>query len=172
MSIPELIKRLITHKAIAIKIRDKFNIFFENNEVLQLLETLSEDLNPAKFTDLNRLKKTKLINDDKQLEQHKFFQGWFQGDGDKAGKYLQSFANKPEEAQETKKFSTEMREWGDYLKKLPDANNIPDWRVVYAGGDDFLGIFYDRKNAIDCVNFFSKFNSDTWNKSHQKKNNS
>ncbi|MEO1372949.1 MAG: type III-B CRISPR-associated protein Cas10/Cmr2 [Cyanobacteria bacterium J06635_10] len=162
LSVPELIKRLITHKAIAIEIKVKFNKVFEDNEVLQGLEILSEDLNPERFTDLNRLKKTKLINDDKQLEQHKFFQGWFQGDGDKAGKYLQSFANKPEESDKTAEFSLEMMKWGDYFKKLPESNKIPDWRVVYAGGDDFLGVFYNRKDAIDCVNFFSSFKQDIW----------
>ena len=169
LSVPELIKRLITHKAVAIKIKEQFNQFFKDNEVLNGLEKLSEDLNPQRFTDLNRLKKTKRINDKQQLEQEKFFQGWFQGDGDKAGEYLKSFANKPEEAEKTTEFSLEMREWGDYLKKLPDSNKIPDWRIVYAGGDDFLGVFYDRKNANDCLTFFSKFKSDTWNESHPKK---
>ena len=169
LSLPELIKRLITHKGVATEIKEKFNKLFEDSEVLQELENLSEDLNPERFTDINRLKKTKLINDNQQLEQHKFFQGWFQGDGDKAGEYLKSFANKPEESEKTAEFSLEMREWGDYFKKLPKNKTIENWRVIYAGGDDFLGVFYDRKKADDCVAFFSKFKNDTWNESHPKK---
>jgi CRISPR-associated protein Cmr2 len=169
LSIPELIKRLITHKAVAEKLKECFNKSFEDNKLLNEFEKLSEDLNPQRFTDLNRLKKTKLINDKQQLEQNKFFQGWFQGDGDKAGDYLKSFANKPEEAQEIEKFSREMREWGDYLKNLPKSKAIANWRIIYAGGDDFLGVFYDRKEATDCVKFFSKFKSDTWNEPEKKK---
>ena len=56
-----------------------------------------------------------------------------------------------------------MREWGDYFKKLPESSNIPNWRVVYAGGDDFLGVFYNRENAVDCVDFFSTFKKKIWN---------
>ncbi|GAX41502.1 hypothetical protein NIES4075_24750 [Tolypothrix sp. NIES-4075] len=168
LSLPELIKRLITHKAVAEKLKERFNKCFQDNKLLNEFEKLSEDLNPQRFTDLNRFKKTKLINDKQQLEQNKFFQGWFQGDGDKAGDYLKSFANKSEESDKTKEFSTEMRKWGDYFKNLPKSKAIANWRVVYAGGDDFLGVFYERKDATDCVKFFSSFKHDTWNEGKVK----
>ena len=156
LSVPELIKRLITHKAVATKIEERFNQLFKDNKVLNELEQLSEDLNPESFTDLNRFNQ-------------KSFQGWFHGDGDNARKYFQSLANRPEESEKTQEFSLEMREWGDYFKKLPESSNIPNWRVIYAGGDDFLGVFYNRKTAIDCVNFFSRFKSDIWNENNTTK---
>ena len=56
-----------------------------------------------------------------------------------------------------------MREWGNYFQKLPKNSMIFNWRVIYAGGDDFLGVFYKRKDAVDCVKFLSRFKTDTWN---------
>jgi len=171
LSIPELIKRLITHKAIADRLTERLKNYYGNNGVIlknfaQQVNKLSEDLKPTSFTDLSRLNKNKRTGE--QIKQEKFWSGWFQGDGDKAGEYLKSFANKDEEAEEIEKFSTEMREWGDYFKKLPESKTIANWRVVYAGGDDFLGVFYNRKDAVDCVKFFSKFKADTWNEGKVK----
>lgn len=165
LSLPELIKRLITHKAIAIKIKENFNKTFEDSEIFQDLEILSEDLNPQSFTDLNRLKKIKLINDNKQLEQQKFFQGWFQGDGDKAGEYLKKFPHK------THDFSKEMRDWGKWFKN----KSLKFGRVIYAGGDDFLGVFFDREDEKEklkpsyCVNWFEDFKSKIWHENKTTK---
>ena len=161
LSVPELIKRLITHNVISEKLTERLKNVYGNNGVIlknlaQQINQLSDDLNPTTFKDLSRFKDN-------------FYTGWFQGDGDKAGEFLKSFANTPEEAQETKKFSLEMREWGSYFQKLPKNHEIKNWRVIYAGGDDFLGAFYNRTNANDCVNFFSKFKSDTWNQPEPKK---
>ncbi|MGH8001365.1 MAG: Cas10/Cmr2 second palm domain-containing protein, partial [Brasilonema sp.] len=176
LSVPELIKRLITHNVIADKLTERLKQAFGNNGVIlknlaQQIKQLSEDLKPTRFTDLSRLNNNERTGE--QIKQDKFWTGWFQGDGDKAGEYLKSFANKDTEAEEITKFSTEMREWGDYFKKLLESKTIANWRVVYAGGDDFLGVFYDRKHAVDCVNFFSRFKTDTWNegkvKSEEKK---
>jgi CRISPR-associated protein Cmr2 len=176
LSIPELIKRLITHKVIADKLIESLKKVFGNNglilkDIAQPINQLSSDLNPTKFTDLSRLNKNQ--NTGKETQQEKFWTGWFQGDGDQAGEYLKSFAPTQKEAQEIEKFSREMREWGNYLKELPKNKTIADWRIIYAGGDDFLGVFYHRKNAADCVKFLSRFKSDTWNegkiKSEEKK---
>lgn len=155
LSVPELIKRLITHNAIADKLTEQLKQFLGNHGVIlknlaQQINQLSDDLNPTRFTDLSRLKE-------------KYWTGWFQGDGDKAGEYLKNFAGKSEEADKITEFSEEMRNWGDYFKELPKNKIIPNCRVIYAGGDDFLGVFYNRKNAADCVNFFSKFKADIWN---------
>ncbi|WP_414621589.1 Cas10/Cmr2 second palm domain-containing protein [Calothrix sp. CCY 0018] len=156
LSVPELIKRLITHNVIAEKLTERLKNVYGNNGLIlknlaQQINQLSDDLNPTTFKDLR-----------------KFGTGWFQGDGDKASEYLKSFAHTPQEAQETQKFSREMREWGSYFQELPKNRKIENWRVIYAGGDDFLGVFYNRKNADDCVTFFSKFKSDTWNQPHPK----
>ncbi len=61
--------------------------------------------------------------------------GWFMGDGDKVGDNLKTLTN----GAEMKRFSTAMREWGRDFK-----NNFDDrlGRVIYAGGDDFLGVLY------------------------------
>jgi CRISPR-associated protein Cmr2 len=171
LSVPELIKRLITHTVIADNLTERLKESFGNNGIIfknlaEQIKQLSKDLNPISFTDLSRLNKNKRTGE--QI-QEKFWTGWFQGDGDKAGDYLKSFANKDEEAEETTKFSIQMREWGEDFKKLPDDNKtFTNWRVVYAGGDDFLGVFYDRKDATDCVKFFSKFKSDIWNQAQIK----
>ena len=163
LSIPELIKRLITHKVIADKLTERLKQVFGNNVVIlknlaQQIKQLSSDLKPTTFKDLSRLNKNKSTSEQKE----KSWTGWFRGDGDKAGDYLKSFA-KSEECEKLKEFSTDMRQWADYLKKLPDSKTIANWRVVYAGGDDFLGVFYERKDATDCVDFFSTFKSQTWN---------
>ncbi len=166
LSVPELIKRLITHKTITDKLIERLKQVFGNNGVIlkniaQQINQLSDDLNPNTFTDLSRLNEKKRTGE--ETRQEKFWTGWFQGDGDKAGDYLKSFARKPEEPEEIKKFSLEMREWGDDFQKLPKDSIISNWRVIYAGGDDFLGVFYKRKDAVDCVKFFSRFKADTWN---------
>ena len=176
LSVPELIKRLITHNVIADKLTERLKQVFGNNGIViknlaQQINQLSDDLNPTRFTDLSRLNKNKRTG--KETQPEKFCTGWFQGDGDKAGEYLKSFANTEKEAEEITKFSTEMREWGDYFKQLPKTKSIDNFRVVYAGGDDFLGVFYNKINAADCVKFFSRFKTDTWNegkvKSEEKK---
>ncbi|KAB8331149.1 CRISPR-associated protein [Scytonema tolypothrichoides VB-61278] len=175
LSVPELIKRLITHNVIADKLTERLKQAFGNNGVIlknlaQQINQLSEDLKPTRFTDLSRITNKKRTGE--QIKQDKFWSGWFHGDGDKAAEYLKSLAKTDEEAKKTNEFSKEMRKWADDFKKLPETKTIANWRVVYAGGDDFLGVFYDRKNAVDCVNFFSRFKTDTWNegiKSEEKK---
>lgn len=67
--------------------------------------------------------------------------GWFMGDGDKVGDYLKQLANDDD----CQRFSQAMREWGKKFKE-----NFPDRldRVIYAGGDDFLGVLYsDREDS-------------------------
>ncbi len=162
LSIPELIKRIITYKSISEKLISKLKIKFaqENLEELfeqitekseelkssDLSENLSKDLSPSSFKDLSRHK------DDKS------FQGWFQGDGDKAGDYLIKYPER------THAFSKTMRNWGKWFHK----RRMKMGRVIYAGGDDFLGIFYDKENTGEelkpkfCVDWLSKFKPEIW----------
>lgn len=64
--------------------------------------------------------------------------GWFMGDGDKVGDYLKELTE-----DEIKVFSKAMRDWGkDFSKKFPAELG----RIVYAGGDDFLGVIYSDKD--------------------------
>lgn len=100
LSIPELVKRLVTYAPIA--------------------ETIGMTVLGEGFTDIKRETKT----------------GWFMGDGDKVGDKLKTIAS--DEGQIT--FSKAMRDWGEAFKKgFPRELG----RVIYAGGDDFLGILYN-----------------------------
>jgi CRISPR-associated protein Cmr2 len=69
--------------------------------------------------------------------------GWFMGDGDEIGKHLKMLKSETE----LKNFSDAMRKWGkDFKKDFPQELG----RVVYAGGDDFMGVIYseDRQKPI------------------------
>ena len=72
MSIPELIKRLITLEGIATRVG------------IALQEV------PETYRDLNRLNKKKKQD---KIEPDNRWSGWFQGDGDKAGEYLKSLSD-------------------------------------------------------------------------------
>ena len=79
--------------------------------------------------------------------------GWFMGDGDKVGNYLKTL----ETDEDLQRFSRAMRQWGQDFKQ--DFSNDLG-RVVYAGGDDFMGVIYSRKpeepipesRALDWLN--------------------
>lgn len=68
--------------------------------------------------------------------------GWFMGDGDKVGDHLKKLAQLENGDHEIHTFSEAMRCWGDKF-----SNEFPKQlgRVVYAGGDDFLGAIYSEK---------------------------
>jgi len=149
LSIPELIKRLITLPEVA--------------KELELLEKVTEQLRlidrklprvevPDNFRDLNRHK-----------PEENRYTGWFQGDGDSIGTFLKDQAG--DEAVTLNKFSKSMMEWG---KNLQDY--LPNGRIIYAGGDDFLGVLYSNESEIkpqDCLEWFYRFNNEIW-KLHQQ----
>lgn len=155
LSIPELIKRLITLDAIA--------------KQLNLPENQIPSVEiPRTFVDLNR-------------HENNLWTGWFQGDGDKIGEYLRQLRDKTlDENISLKEFSAAMMEWGKNLKyHLPPEQNIRlerqslnnDGRIIYAGGDDFLGVLYRDKNypeltAQDCLEWFYTF-PEIWQKHKQ-----
>jgi len=133
LSIPELIKRLITREDIATKV-----IGLGKKDLPESFAELAED--PQGM-------------------------GWFQGDGDRMGKYLAKLANNPSsEADNIRKFSKALREWGKNTLEASINQNIG--RIIYAGGDDFLGVFFDNKNNLKpqtCLNWFYKFRDQVWN---------
>ena len=102
LSIPELVKRLVTYDPIA--------------TAIGMVEL------DKGFTEISR-----------EAGQ---WTGWFMGDGDKVGDALKAIGNN-DTAQTA--FSEAMRTWGSTFKR-----NFPQdlGRVVYAGGDDFLGVVY------------------------------
>jgi len=178
LSIPELVKRLITVKDVAKEILKE--------EIKEL---------PKGFADLNRHgdtdettaeEKTEEFQDiDRQEAKQPRYSGWFQGDGDKAGDFLKQLSGKPEEASRTHEFSLNLRQWGEQLElRLPRTEKkrtivtqddraiktsveTADGRIIYAGGDDFLGALYRNApdpalSAYDCVKWFYTFKSDIW----------
>ena len=93
--------------------------------------------------------------------------GWFMGDGDKVGKKLQEISQK-EGDEGLKKFSEAMRAWGEnFIKNFPKDRG----RIVYAGGDDFLGVIYSSKpekppEPIEALEWLMGL-SDEWKKHGQ-----
>jgi CRISPR-associated protein Cmr2 len=113
LSIPELVKRLVTHR----KVGNSIGI-----------------LPPENFNDIVRLAR----NTEQDIQGH--WTGWFMGDGDRMGDHLKTLAQKSDD--EIYKFSEIIRNWGkDFDNNFPRQRG----RVIYAGGDDFLGIIYSGK---------------------------
>ncbi len=110
LSIPELIKRLVTYEAIAKKIH--------------------RDLYAPTFREVLR-------KDDKSGAT--YWTGWFMGDGDKVGDHLKRLTDNASVTQ----FSQSLRAWGKQFQTDFDKKG----RVVYAGGDDFLGVMYGDKQT-------------------------
>jgi CRISPR-associated protein Cmr2 len=163
LSIPELIKRLITHMAIAKQIVNPLKEEIDP-KVPNLLKKLEKELNPKSFTDLSRLKHKN--SKSKDSPEKEYWTGWFQGDGDRMGDLLKRLSqNSITEPHDLKKFSRAMMEWGE--DKFKPAIAEASGRTVYAGGDDFMGIFYrlphktpstEKYTALtgqECVNWFA-----------------
>ncbi len=160
LSIPELVKRIVTRedvaKAIVQTLKQRSGNDLSKEDEAQLT-AIAHQLNPETFKDLNRLKR-KNPKAGESEEQH--WTGWFLGDGDKAGDHIQSL-----EPHEITDFSAQMREWG--LAMYEDRNNYMagSGRMIYAGGDDFMGVLYERDRQIPantCFDWMSKFNRDFW----------
>lgn len=166
LSIPELIKRLISHPTILDNFQDELKLkenrdFF--GELPLNIHRIAKELNPKTFKDLNRHKENK--------EENKYWTGWFQGDGDGAGKYFKSLKEQEEEKL-THKFSEEMRDWGNKLMKQQREKLPGKSRMIYAGGDDFLGILYEEDKQIqplDCLRWFYTFKSEIWHWPKEKR---
>ncbi len=154
LSVPELIKRMVTLKDIEKELKKK--VEFPPIEI------------PESFNDLNR---------QSQNSEDNRYTGWFQGDGDSIGKHLKALSdNKTEDQKETVlyDFSHAMMEWGEGFKEqLPKGKeqDEADGMVIYAGGDDFLGVLYrnapqEELQPKDCLQWFYGF-PDIW-KTHKQ----
>ncbi|MCS6958625.1 MAG: type III-B CRISPR-associated protein Cas10/Cmr2 [Pseudanabaenaceae cyanobacterium SKYGB_i_bin29] len=112
LSIPELIKRMVTYYPIANKLGiDRLDI-------------------PSSFADLSRWEEN-------------VWTGWFQGDGDRIGEFLQKGIPKDREAEGLHEFSQALMDWGDKVLRPSLAED--QGRIIYAGGDDFLGVIFPEK---------------------------
>ena len=122
LSIPELVKRLVTLPEIA----NLISKAIPNNDPLEKLK--------EGFQEIDR-KPTETTSGQ--------WTGWFMGDGDKVGDHLKKLALAGENKgdKEIENFSDAIRKWGkDFEKNFPEDLG----RIVYAGGDDFLGIIYNK----------------------------
>jgi len=122
LSIPELVKRLVTLPEIA-------NLISRDKPEDEKLERLKEG-----FQEIDRKPEPS-----KDIPGQ--WTGWFMGDGDKVGEHLKKLADENKDGSSIKQFSDKIRDWG---KKFDE--NFPQdlGRIVYAGGDDFLGIIYSK----------------------------
>jgi CRISPR-associated protein Cmr2 len=121
LSIPELVKRLVTYD----KIADDIGI-----------EKLKKKPHDPEFKDINR--------------EAGYWTGWFMGDGDKVGDKLKELATRPEndenkQEHDLKSFTELMRNWGKGFQNKKDLFPQGKGRVIYAGGDDFLGVLYSEE---------------------------
>lgn len=116
LSIPELVKRLVTKEDIATSLK-----------MTPLGESFSDIYRrPENVTETEKGRWT----------------GWFMGDGDKVGDHLKKLAQLEDGDQAIQDFSQAMRCWGkNFSEKFPRQLG----RVVYAGGDDFLGAIYSEE---------------------------
>jgi CRISPR-associated protein Cmr2 len=121
LSIPELVKRLVTYD----KIADDIGI-----------EKLKKKPDDPEFKDITR--------------EAGYWTGWFMGDGDQIGDKLKRLALRYEndelkQANDLKLFTKLMRQWGKDFQA--NKNLFPEGkgRVIYAGGDDFLGVLYTQE---------------------------
>jgi CRISPR-associated protein Cmr2 len=161
LSIPELIKRLITIEAVA-----QHKIGIPDNEL------------PSSFKALNRHRDEDEPDVEIERTEPLRYSGWFQGDGDKAGDYFKQLEGKSDEDPKTHIFSKKMREWGatleSQLPRFPKQHKSldRDGRIVYAGGDDFMGVLYRNPpepplSAYECLEWFYTFKNDIWSQHEQ-----
>lgn len=151
MSIPELIKRLITVDAVAEKIKLEIkhpSIELSEEFIQKALESTDIEVPEKPFKEVNR-------------HEEQSWTGWFQGDGDRMGKFLQKLADKGEEDERKKlqEFSEALMNWGEKELK-PYMKDSKLGRIVYAGGDDFMGVLFQsatsgKLTATECLQWFA-----------------
>ncbi|MCT7971765.1 Cas10/Cmr2 second palm domain-containing protein [Laspinema olomoucense] len=159
LSIPELIKRLITVDAVAEKIQLEIkhpSIELSEEFIQKALQSTTIEIPEKPFKEVNR-------------HEEESWTGWFQGDGDRMGKYLQELAAEGEETEreELTKFSKALMDWGEKDLK-PYMKDSKLGRIVYAGGDDFMGVLFQsatsgKLTATECLQWFSDFH-ELWKK--------
>ncbi|MEA5620466.1 type III-B CRISPR-associated protein Cas10/Cmr2 [Cronbergia sp. UHCC 0137] len=122
LSIPELVKRLVTcedvRKDIGIEIGGDNFSFGQLPQGFKEIRRKPTENQPGQWT------------------------GWFMGDGDEVGKKLKKLANSEKAKENLRELTIELRNWGkDFYRHLPKQKL---GRVIYAGGDDFLGVIYSK----------------------------
>lgn len=103
---------------------------------------------PESFSDVN------LWTTDKPM-------GWFRGDGDQAGQYVRQITQGEDAVAQLHHFSHQMRQWGRSLKQRFDQRL---GRIIFAGGDDFLGVFYPSDHPTTALNWLYTFKETIWHR--------
>ena len=139
LSIPELIKRVLM-----IKDEEKNPEAFQHRVKRRFQQLQLPAVEPPRFfTDINRFEEEQ-------------WTGWFQGDGDRIGRFLKNSGGKNPDI--LNRFSQAMLTWGHDFQR--DFNNSGQGRIVYAGGDDFLGVMFRNKAELtgqEVLKYFSQF---------------
>jgi CRISPR-associated protein Cmr2 len=131
LSVPELVKRLITY--------DKIDAKEPDTQKLNIAKLKKREDDPE-FKDIYR--------------EAGYWTGWFMGDGDQVGDKLKRLANQnfntPEKLEKyLHRFSDLVRGWGKEFENFDNRGKIfpgGKGRVIYAGGDDFMGVLYSEEN--------------------------
>ncbi|NJN04874.1 MAG: CRISPR-associated protein [Leptolyngbyaceae cyanobacterium RM1_1_2] len=178
LSIPELVKRLVTYEQVVNygdatqPKRLKFEIPPSFRDLNRLLNRSASNLGqPGDLDESNKLDEAL---EEANREEAKRWTGWFQGDGDRAGDFLLA---QPDDV--LHRFSQNMRNWGANLKThlppitLGNKLSKKSGRIIYAGGDDFLGVLYRNPplpplTPIECIqDFFGRFKSQIWSETQE-----
>ena len=130
LSIPELVKRLITY--------DEIDAKEPQDQRLNIAKLKKRDDDPE-FKDIYR--------------EAGYWTGWFMGDGDKVGDKLKQLVSQnsgtPTKGdKDLHRFSELVRSWGEEFENFQNRKKVfPDGkgRVIYAGGDDFMGVLYSEE---------------------------
>ncbi|VEP16583.1 CRISPR-associated protein [Hyella patelloides LEGE 07179] len=161
LSIPELVKRLITLNEIANRI--------DSNQELETKSLAGYIRSALENTSIDKLSGFKEIN---RFETQQW-SGWFLGDGDRMGGYLKDKSQELSETEEKEwrnSFSTALMSWGENTFRPAIESNQEEasiGRLVYAGGDDFMGVFVPQCSSqpltgARCWKWWRDFNEDIW----------
>jgi CRISPR-associated protein Cmr2 len=122
LSIPELVKRLVTCEDVR--------------------KDIGREIGGNSFSFGKLPKGFKEIRRKPTATQPGQWTGWFMGDGDEVGKKLKKLANSEKSEENIRPFTIGLRNWGkDFYGYLPKQKL---GRVIYSGGDDFLGVIYSK----------------------------
>jgi len=132
LSIPELVKRLVTYESIAQNIG----------------MTTLRDLAQAAGRGPHQAGFTEIVRRPKDTGGKGQWTAWFMGDGDRVGEHLKTLAAAPDGDRRLQEFSEAMRTWGKTFQQNFDPQL---GRIVYAGGDDFLGVLYHPQFPHHCI---------------------
>lgn len=134
LSIPELTKRLVTWYEV------RENISQRRNQNLPF-EELEKNFSEIQRKPTIKEKIAESLTKQSEYEPGQWT-GWFMGDGDQVGNKLKEIAKNYGE-QGIIDFTLALRNWGkNFYNNFADKDEIG--RVIYAGGDDFLGVIYSK----------------------------